>query len=105
MTSSLFQHTPQCWYFAQKITDELEAAGKAVFPIGLTDTAIGGQRIEEYMVNDTSFYDCNADASHGGTTPGARDWNGTSVRMRSTKPTHRSSSTGILAHFVYLRRH
>jgi len=62
-----------CWYFAQKISDELEADGKAVFPIGLTDTAIGGQRIEEYMVNDTSFYDCNADAP---TTPGARDWNG-----------------------------
>ena len=43
-----------CWYFAQKLTDELHTAGKEVFPIGLTDTAIGGQRIEEYMVNDTT---------------------------------------------------
>ena len=40
-----------CWYFAQKLTDEMEAAGKPVVPIGLTDTAIGGQRIEEYNVN------------------------------------------------------
>jgi hypothetical protein len=23
-----------CWYFAQRLTDELEAAGKAVVPIG-----------------------------------------------------------------------
>ena len=66
-----------CWYFAQQLTDELEAAGKPVFPIGLTDTAIGGQRIEEYMVNDTAFYQC----APTGTRPaaklaGSRDWNG-----------------------------
>jgi len=36
-----------CWYFAQKLADELEAAGSLV-PLGMTDTAIGGQRIEEY---------------------------------------------------------
>lgn len=47
-----------CWYFAQKLSDEMAAQGQPVIPIGLTDTAIGGQRIEEYMVNDTSLYEC-----------------------------------------------
>lgn len=51
-------------------SDELEAAGKLV-PIGLTDTAIGGQRIEEYMVNDSSLTACS-DRS-GETSP---EWNG-----------------------------
>lgn len=41
-----------CWYFAMKLTDEMEAAGRVV-PIGLQDTAVGGQRIEEYMDNTT----------------------------------------------------
>jgi len=50
-----------CWYFAQKLTDEMEASAgnKKAIPIGLTDTAIGGQRIEEYMVNDTTIYSCS----------------------------------------------
>ena len=37
----LFNFGAACWYFAQKLSDELEAAGKLV-PIGVTDTAIGG---------------------------------------------------------------
>jgi hypothetical protein len=64
-----------CWYFAQKLTDEMGAAGKIV-PIGLTDTAIGGQRIEEYNVNDTSFYTCDKQQWASNTKPGSRDWNG-----------------------------
>ena len=54
----LYNFGAACWYFAQKLTDQLEAAGKLV-PIGVTDTAIGGQRIEEYMVNDTTLTACS----------------------------------------------
>ena len=39
----LFQFGASCWYFAQNLVD----LGVNI-PIGLTDTAIGGQRIEEY---------------------------------------------------------
>jgi hypothetical protein len=66
----LFNFGAACWYFGQRLSDELEAAGKLV-PIGLTDTAIGGQRIEEYMVNDTSMTACS-DRS-GEKSP---EWNG-----------------------------
>ena len=47
-----------CWYFGQTITDlgvangDLTAAGDPV-PLGMINTAIGGQRIEEYQLNDT----------------------------------------------------
>lgn len=51
-------------------SDELEAAGKLI-PIGVTDSAIGGQRIEEYMVNDTTLTACS-DRS-GEASP---EWNG-----------------------------
>ena len=63
--------TYACWYFAQRLTDELEAAGAPALPIGLTDTAIGGQRIEEYMVNDTTLTAC----SHR-TGENSPEWNG-----------------------------
>lgn len=66
----LFNFGAACWYFAQRLSDQLEAAGKLI-PIGVTDTAIGGQRIEEYMVNDSSLTAC-ADRT-GETSP---EWNG-----------------------------
>lgn len=66
----LFNFGAACWYFAAKISDELEAAGKLI-PIGVTDTAIGGQRIEEYMVNDTSLTACSERT--GENSP---EWNG-----------------------------
>ena len=66
----LFEIGAACWYFAQQLSDQLEAAGKLV-PIGITDTAIGGQRIEEYMVNSTELYACSERT--GATTP---EWNG-----------------------------
>jgi len=47
-TFSLFQFGATCWYFGQQLAD----LGVDV-PIGLADTAIGGQRIEEYSVNTT----------------------------------------------------
>lgn len=49
----LFQFGAACWYFAQKLADQFEADGKPQIPIGLADTAVGGQRIEEYMDNTT----------------------------------------------------
>lgn len=44
----LFQLGGTCWYFVQGLAD----AGVTT-PIGILDTAIGGQRIEEYMNNHT----------------------------------------------------
>lgn len=49
----LFQFGGTCWYTAQRLTDLWEANGDPIIPIGLADTAIGGQRIEEYMDNST----------------------------------------------------
>ena len=37
-----------CWYFAQELVDR-----GITTPIGIADTAIGGQRIEEFMNNKT----------------------------------------------------
>jgi hypothetical protein len=50
-----------CWYFGQKITDLGIEAGDltptgAPIPLGLVNTAIGGQRIEEYQVLYTIQY-------------------------------------------------
>ena len=45
-TFSLFQIGGTCWYFAQALADL-----GVTTPIGITDTAIGGQRIEEFMNN------------------------------------------------------
>jgi len=56
--SGLMDFGAACWYFGQTITDlgveagNLTAEGAPV-PLGLVNTAIGGQRIEEYQVNDT----------------------------------------------------
>lgn len=47
-TYPLFQLGASCWYFGQKLAE----LGVDV-PIGLADTAIGGQRIEEFMNNAT----------------------------------------------------
>jgi len=44
----LFDIGAACWYFGQRLSE----LGVTV-PIGLADTAIGGQRIEEYMKNST----------------------------------------------------
>lgn len=44
----LFKMGAACWYFGQRLSE----LGVDV-PIGLVDTAIGGQRIEEYMNNAT----------------------------------------------------
>lgn len=44
----LFKMGAACWYFGQRLSE----LGVQV-PIGLVDTAIGGQRIEEYMNNAT----------------------------------------------------
>lgn len=44
----LFKLGAACWYFGQRLSE----LGVDV-PIGLADTAIGGQRIEEYMNNAT----------------------------------------------------
>jgi hypothetical protein len=49
---SLFKMGATCWYFAQQLA-ELGVD----HPIGIVNTAIGGQRIEEYMVN-TSIATC-----------------------------------------------
>ena len=45
---SLFNLGATCWYFGQRLAE----LGIDV-PIGLADTAIGGQRIEEYSLNTT----------------------------------------------------
>jgi hypothetical protein len=47
-TCPLFAMGGACWYFAQGLAD----LGVST-PIGIADTAIGGQRIEEFMINST----------------------------------------------------
>ena len=37
-----------CWYTAEALSE-----GGVAVPIGIIDTAIGGQRIEEYMTNSS----------------------------------------------------
>lgn len=59
---SLFKMGATCWYFAQRLA-ELGVD----HPIGLVNTAIGGQRIEEYMSN-SSIATC-----HNRSSPGAFD--------------------------------
>ena len=44
----LFSMGAACWYFAQGLVD----LGVST-PIGIVDTAIGGQHIEEFMINHT----------------------------------------------------
>lgn len=58
-------------YFGQVLNDYMEQSGDKT-PIGLIDTAIGGQRIEEYMVNTTEImYSC---ANRTSATP--NKWDG-----------------------------
>ena len=59
---SLFKMGATCWYFAQQLA-ELGVD----HPIGLINTAIGGQRIEEYMSN-SSLATC-----HNRSAPGPFD--------------------------------
>ena len=49
-TYSLFDMGAACWYFAQGLVQR-----GVTTPIGIADTAIGGQRIEEFMNNATTF--------------------------------------------------
>ena len=44
----LFAVGASCWYFAQSLADL-----GITTPIGIADTAIGGQRIEEFIINTT----------------------------------------------------
>lgn len=45
----LFEMGGSCWYFAQGLADL-----GITTPIGIADTAIGGQRIEEFILNTTT---------------------------------------------------
>lgn len=47
-TYSLFDMGAACWYFAQGLAER-----GVTTPIGIADTAIGGQRIEEFLNNGT----------------------------------------------------
>lgn len=73
-TGGLMDFGAACWYFGQTITDlaiesgDLTASGEPI-PLGLINTAIGGQRIEEYQVNDT----VSSPEQCGGAPS---DWNG-----------------------------
>lgn len=63
-----------CWYFGQTLVDLAVSAGDLTsngepVPLGLINTAIGGQRIEEYQVNDT-----DSGPTHCGGAPSV--WNG-----------------------------
>jgi hypothetical protein len=63
----LFAVGATCWYFAQRLSE----LGVDV-PIGIANTAIGGQRIEEYMSN-ASINTCTGRSSGPPHSPG-RDW-------------------------------
>eukprot|EP01052_Picozoa_sp_SAG31_P017617 SAG31_NODE_1213_length_9359_cov_4.298164_12_plen_212_part_00 len=63
----LFEVGATCWYFAQRLSE----LGVDV-PIGIANTAIGGQRIEEYMSN-ASINTCAKRSSGPPHSPG-RDW-------------------------------
>ena len=52
----LEQFSATCWYFAQALTDELQAAaggGAAALPIGLIASSVGGTMIESWTPNST----------------------------------------------------
>ena len=51
VVNALFDMGATCWYFVQELVDR-----GVTTPIGIADTAIGGQRIEEFM-NNASFAD------------------------------------------------
>jgi Carbohydrate esterase, sialic acid-specific acetylesterase len=64
--SPLFNVGATCWYFAQKLTD-LMADANAIIPIGFANTAIGGQRIQEFL-NNATIEQC-----HNRSSPGPQD--------------------------------
>lgn len=65
----LFTVGATCWYFAARLSE----LGVDT-PIGIANTAIGGQRIEEYMVNTTdSIGKCSERSGEG---PGGAVWDG-----------------------------
>ena len=53
---SLFNFAAACYYYAEALTDQFEAAGKAAPPLGLISTAIGGSMIEEWLPNATNAH-------------------------------------------------
>jgi hypothetical protein len=101
-TTGLMDFGAACWYFGQKITDlgvaagDLTSTGEPV-PLGMINTAIGGQRIEEYQVNDTA---------HGPTGCGGKPsvWNGR-LFARMVMPFVDMTTKGFLWYQVLLRSH
>lgn len=80
VVNALFDMGATCWYFVQELVDR-----GVTTPIGIADTAIGGQRIEEFM-NNATFADAipcpdelggkevrldNSPTSHDGRVSGA----------------------------------
>jgi hypothetical protein len=71
-TYPLFAMGATCWYFAQRLS-ELGVS----HPIGIANTAIGGQRIEEYMPNSSvtqCTYRFGSDGATGIDTEPTREW-------------------------------
>ena len=71
-TYPLFSMGAACWYFAQRLSE----LGVNV-PIGIANTAIGGQRIEEYASNATiskCSYRNGANGASGVDPEPAREW-------------------------------
>ena len=69
-TYSLFQMGATCWYFAQELVER-----GVTTPIGIADTAIGGQRIEEFM-NNASYPGATRCPDEEGGTEVRTAWNG-----------------------------
>jgi hypothetical protein len=67
---SLFNMGAACWYFAQGLAER-----GVKTPIGIADTAIGGQRIEEFMNNKT-YLDASACPNEIGGEEKRTAWNG-----------------------------
>ena len=69
-TYPLFAMGATCWYFAARLSEL-----GVTTPIGIANTAIGGQRIEEYMSNHTGGMHKCSQRSGEGSWQGA-DWDG-----------------------------
>ena len=50
-SDSWWQFSAVMWHFAEALTDQHKAAGRAAPTIGLVSTAIGGSQIEEWITN------------------------------------------------------
>ena len=68
--SPLFDFGAACWYFGQKLVDQ-----GIDIPIGLANTAIGGQRIQEFMDNST-ISTCKNRTKSGGEDHDGLWWEG-----------------------------